>query len=50
MFQMIFGFTVSQIVRIVALYSLAEHLARGPASAGTRDVRFRGGRDAPSRP
>ena len=32
MFQMIFGFTVSQIVHTAALYSLPEHLAQGPAT------------------
>jgi hypothetical protein len=32
MFQMILGFNVSQIVHTAALYSLAEHLAQGPAT------------------
>ena len=32
MFQMIFGFNVSQVVHTAALYSLAEHLAQGPAT------------------
>jgi hypothetical protein len=32
MFQMICGFNVSQIVHTAALYSLAEHLAQGPAT------------------
>lgn len=32
MFQMIHGYTVSQIVHTVALYSLPEHLAQGPAT------------------
>jgi hypothetical protein len=33
MFQMIGGFRISQIVRSAALFSLAEHLANGPATA-----------------
>jgi O-methyltransferase domain/Dimerisation domain len=32
MFQMIWGFTISQIVRAAALYSLAEHLGQGRAT------------------
>jgi hypothetical protein len=33
MFQMIVGFAVSQVVRNAALFSFAEHLARGPRTA-----------------
>lgn len=35
MFKMIFGFNVSQIVRAAALYSLPEHLAKGPATSAS---------------
>lgn len=33
MFNMIFGFNISQLVRTAALYSMPEHLAHGPTTA-----------------
>jgi hypothetical protein len=36
MSQMILGYTVSQIIHTVALYSLPDHLAHGPATPADR--------------